>query len=142
MRLTVSRGSGFWADLGTSAIGSSGFALETKTDLNGLKTYSPGQFVKLGEGAHSRPFRAYMVYDGAWDGNEPTAAARRINSGTSLPKVIDVVWLSANGQATGISTLQQSSDTDAWYSLDGRRLSGKPAKKGMYINNGKKVIIK
>ena len=119
-----------------------GFALETKTDLNGLKTYSPGQFVKLGEGAHSRPFRAYMVYDGAWDGNEPTAAARRINSGTSLPKVIDVVWLSANGQATGISTLQQSGDTDAWYSLDGRRLSGKPAKKGMYINNGKKVIIK
>lgn len=130
------------AELATELGRAYGFALETKTDLNGQKTYSPGQFVKLGEGAHSRPFRAYMVYDGAWDGNEPTAAARRINSGTSLPKVIDVVWLSANGQATGISTLQQSSDTDAWYSLDGRRLSGKPATKGLYINNGKKVIIK
>ena len=29
-----------------------------------------------------------------------------------------------------------------WYTLDGRRLSDKPAKKGLYINNGKKVVIK
>ena len=29
-----------------------------------------------------------------------------------------------------------------WYTLDGVRLSGKPTKKGMYINNGKKVIVK
>jgi hypothetical protein len=28
------------------------------------------------------------------------------------------------------------------YTLDGRRLSGKPSQKGIYINNGKKVIIK
>jgi hypothetical protein len=31
---------------------------------------------------------------------------------------------------------------DEWYSLDGRRLSGKPTTKGVYINNGKKVAIK
>ena len=30
----------------------------------------------------------------------------------------------------------------AWYSLDGRRLSGKPAKSGVYIVNGKKIVIK
>ena len=29
-----------------------------------------------------------------------------------------------------------------WYTLDGRRLSGKPAQKGIYINNGKKVVNK
>ena len=29
-----------------------------------------------------------------------------------------------------------------WYSLDGRRLSGKPTKKGVFINNGRKVVIK
>lgn len=32
--------------------------------------------------------------------------------------------------------------TDQWYSLGGQRLSGKPTTKGLYINNGKKVIIK
>lgn len=29
-----------------------------------------------------------------------------------------------------------------WFTLDGRRLSGKPTKKGMYLYNGKKLVIK
>jgi len=29
----------------------------------------------------------------------------------------------------------------AWYTLDGRRLSGKPTQKGIYIVNGKKVVL-
>jgi hypothetical protein len=28
-----------------------------------------------------------------------------------------------------------------WYSLDGRKLSGKPTQKGLYIHGGKKVVI-
>ena len=31
---------------------------------------------------------------------------------------------------------------DAWYSLDGVRLSGKPTQSGMYINKGKKILVK
>ena len=31
---------------------------------------------------------------------------------------------------------------DTWYSLDGRKLDGKPKAKGLYIVNGKKMIIK
>ena len=27
-----------------------------------------------------------------------------------------------------------------WYDLDGRKLSGKPSQKGIYINNGRKVL--
>ena len=30
----------------------------------------------------------------------------------------------------------------AWFDLQGRRLTGKPTAKGLYINNGKKVVIK
>lgn len=33
-------------------------------------------------------------------------------------------------------------DNGAWYDLNGRKLAGKPAQKGIYINNGKKTIIK
>jgi hypothetical protein len=29
-----------------------------------------------------------------------------------------------------------------WYTVDGRKLQGKPTKKGMYILNGKKVVVK
>lgn len=35
-----------------------------------------------------------------------------------------------------------SSFREGWYTLDGRKLSGKPSQKGIYINNGKKIIIK
>ena len=31
---------------------------------------------------------------------------------------------------------------DAWYDLSGRRLSGRPTASGLYINNGKKIVIK
>jgi hypothetical protein len=31
---------------------------------------------------------------------------------------------------------------NCWYDLNGRQLSGKPAAKGIYINKGKKVVIK
>ena len=30
----------------------------------------------------------------------------------------------------------------AWYTLDGRKLDGKPTKSGVYIRDGKKVVIK
>ena len=29
-----------------------------------------------------------------------------------------------------------------WYTIDGRRVAGKPAKKGIYVKNGKKVVIR
>ena len=32
--------------------------------------------------------------------------------------------------------------SEKWYSLDGRRLQGEPSQKGLYIKNGKKVIIR
>ena len=44
----------------------------------------------------------------------------------------------------GITTTNFTNDTnfDAWYNLNGRRLDGKPSRAGVYINNGKKVVIK
>ena len=32
--------------------------------------------------------------------------------------------------------------SDVWYTLDGRRLNGKPMERGLYINEGKKIFIK
>lgn len=45
---------------------------------------------------------------------------------------------------TGIESID-SEDTDdngTWHTLDGRRLEGKPVKKGVYIKDGRKYIIK
>jgi hypothetical protein len=29
-----------------------------------------------------------------------------------------------------------------WYTLDGRKMNGRPAQKGVYINNGRAVVVK
>ena len=47
--------------------------------------------------------------------------------------------------ATEILTTNFTNSTNsdnAWYSLDGRKLSGKPTQRGIYINNDKRVVIK
>ncbi len=45
---------------------------------------------------------------------------------------------------TGIETMSdvRGQMSDVWYDLNGRRLEMKPATKGVYINNGRKVVIK
>ena len=51
-------------------------------------------------------------------------------------------WL-CEGSTTGIKTMEDGrwKMEDVWYTLDGRRLSGKPSQKGIYIYKGKKVCI-
>ncbi len=48
-----------------------------------------------------------------------------------------------NSIATSIDQVQSSKlkvQSDGWYTIDGRRLSGKPNTKGVYILNGRKVV--
>lgn len=46
-------------------------------------------------------------------------------------------------QATGIISISNPSlNGGEWYDLSGRKLSGKPTQKGVYINNGRSVVIK
>ena len=46
-------------------------------------------------------------------------------------------------EETGISTATASMrQADSWYSIDGRQLQTKPVTKGIYVNNGRKVVIK
>ena len=48
-------------------------------------------------------------------------------------------------ETTGIENLNPahaSESEGSWFTLDGRRINGKPSQRGIYINNGKKVVIK
>ncbi len=42
---------------------------------------------------------------------------------------------------TGINSVSIDTGRDAWYTTDGRKLNGKPAKKGVYIHRGKKIVL-
>ena len=49
----------------------------------------------------------------------------------------------SDSEATGIRPIVNCQLSIVnWYDLNGRRLQGKPTKKGVYIQNGKKVVVK
>lgn len=45
-------------------------------------------------------------------------------------------------EATGIKALDTVTDDGAWYTVEGIKLQGKPTRKGVYLHNGKSVIMK
>ena len=52
--------------------------------------------------------------------------------------------LNFGDETTGVTaplSIQNGEGTDAWYTLDGRRLSNKPTMKGIYLKGGKKIAI-
>ena len=113
-----------------------------------------GQFVKVGGYVRIKPMRAYLQYTGIDSQFANARAAATTSDDTlpetsddTLPETIGVRLISANGEVTAIGTLytrtgEVSFDSEAWYTLDGKRLNAKPNTKGIYVNNGKKVVIK
>ena len=120
----------------TAPTGTYGFSAQ---DANAGITL--GQFVKVGSYVRIKPMRCYLE-------NESFAGARGTNrAAEQLPETIKVRLISANGEVNAIDTISTKTgegtiDNGAWYSLDGRRIEGKPSTKGIYVNNGKKVVIK
>ena len=67
------------------------------------------------------------------------------NSGSSNARGL-LQFVIDDEEPTGITEFETSTtkepDTDVWYTLDGRRLSVKPTKAGIYIHQGQKEYIK
>ena len=72
-------------------------------------------YFKIGDGAAARQLTAFNINFGDEDSTQ----------GVTTPLV--------NRRGTG---------DEAWFTIDGRRLDGKPSRAGVYINNGVKVVIK
>ena len=49
-----------------------------------------------------------------------------------------------DGETTSLASMEdvRCKMEDVWYTLDGRKLQGKPTVKGLYIHNGKTIMIK
>ena len=122
-----------------------GFAGSTK-DVDGERV-TAGEFVRAKVGAKIRPTSCYLKWVEPFDYAPARGMTRGAAADEELPQRITVKLVSASGETTAIGTLdtttgEVSFDSEAWYTLDGVKLSGKPSTKGIYINNGKKVVIK
>ena len=112
-----------------------GFAAKSGEAVGG-EAVEAGQFVRFAPGAFIKPMRCYLSYVGT-EAPAPARGLTRSAAATDdLPQSITVRLVSRSGET------KMTFDSEAWYTLDGVRLSGKPSRKGIYINNGKKVAIK
>ena len=102
-------------------------------------TVNPGDFVKAAAGASIAPFRAFLQC------NTVTNAPRR-GAAENLPSRMTVRLVNADGETTSLTPnspgLSKGEGSEYWYDLSGRKLDKQPTQKGVYINNGKKVVIK
>ena len=55
---------------------------------------------------------------------------------------IRAINLGFDEEENGISEIKAETENADWYTLDGRKLMEKPVEKGIYINGGRKVMIK
>ena len=84
-------------------------------------------------------FRAYFQLNNGLTCGDPSNpnAARAITLNFGDDEATGIVSAEAN---SSLFTLHSS--LSEWFTLDGRRLDGQPTQRGIYINNGKKVVIK
>ena len=108
----------------------------TKTQVNALSDNTSsyfilksGQFVRITQDGQCSPNRAYIKISGGPDTGGPGFDNTQ-NLTMTFP-----------GDATGITSHEvQSTQNDAWYTLQGTQVN--QPQKGIFIKNGKKIVIK
>lgn len=127
-------------------------------DANNVTAISEGQIAynKLKkvttESAHFNTRQIYVLYNNEFvlnkEGNLENGKVymENPNYNTSspfpAPARLTIIW----GNETNIEDIQTNGamevGNERWYTIDGRRLNGKPNAKGLYILNGKKKVVK
>ncbi len=111
--------------------------LEAKTTANN-ETYGPWNR------AEGKKYYGFNGTDFVWIREAGNVAAHRcwIELSTTAASAAPQIRLIFSS-TTGIESVDREQSTvDGWYDLNGRRLPGKPTKKGVYIVNGKKMVVK
>lgn len=135
-----------------------------KTDFSGSKLLSDGSLKMLCASMSVNPSTGRLFSFDGMDGevariivNIPADyllgmyEVSFLNAKTSNPDGKKTLLANMGGninvvsETTGISDSQFTTDdsqSDTWYTLDGRKLLNKPTQKGVYIVNGKKQVVK
>lgn len=90
-------------------------------------------------GFHKFDKRFYLPYYKAYLHIPSTGGSARAITFSFANDITDVKTVSGDNVQSSMFNAQYS---DVWYTINGVNLSGKPTAPGMYINNGKKILIK
>lgn len=103
------------------------------TDEDGTYLFlKDNDFVASNGTATLKAFRGYFAFNDKF-----------IISPTVLSSSAKAVTFEIDGIETAIESIDgYTVAREGWYDLNGRKLGAKPTAKGIYINNGKKVVVK
>lgn len=110
----------------------------------GATFYGNASDAKITTGYNYTIGQSYGLYNGEFvliDTDNGIAANRcllNVGGTNSAPKLVIC------SEVTEVKEVNASLEVkdDSWYTIDGRKLNGKPTAKGVYINNGHKIVIK
>lgn len=132
----------------TSGGGIGGNSTKTKLEVSGRYTTLEAISVNYGKGC------IYDLYSLTLNDGQEIVSPSGVSFNTSMKAVCynsgglyngTVVIKGPSGIATGVDPIENGKlviSNNEWYTVDGRKLSGKPTQKGIYIQHGKKVVIR
>ena len=114
---------------------------------------NPLQVVTEGAGKDVKVGEVYMLYNDVFYYTQAGIIPQNgiyldpnvLNDNSQQTKARSRLLIGGTGNTTGISNVitndKAKVNNDAWYTLDGRQLNGTPGQKGIYIRNGKKMVV-
>jgi hypothetical protein len=145
--------SGYNAQTGLAWSEGSGFTFfgnagDVDISASNASSTTEGGFIYVGRNANAPV--SYVLRNGQFilvDQNQGLAAHRCVlnvetggMSAYQAPKKLTI----SKDDITGVKEVKEVREVkdDSWYTLDGRKLNGKPTKKGIYVNGERKVVVK
>lgn len=114
-----------------------------KVEAAQIYTFYMGEFVLTKKGTLSEG--KFYIYNPNYTAT-PTEEDEQEQQGGGNAPSLSILRFVIEDEPTGIFNIKDEAlkikNDDSWFSLDGRKLSGKPTKAGLYIKNGHKTVIK
>jgi hypothetical protein len=84
----------------------------------------------------------YSLTNSVFDVNDSELMSISLKGMNGRIAVENVILVTANSNTTGIGKVTTDKSMESWYTLDGRKLDSQPTKKGFFIKNGKKFVVR
>ncbi|MBQ3361063.1 MAG: hypothetical protein IJG46_02890, partial [Prevotella sp.] len=85
----------------------------------------------------------YSIQEESEDIKVPAGkAVLYLRQAASSPSYSSIIQLVNTGEVTNINGIEKDADESDWYDMSGRKFDGRPTKKGVYIKNNKKIVIR
>ena len=105
------------------------------------KFFSGSEVVLRAEGGQ-QPVKGWQIVQVNNDGSQTENTVNNEQYTFTMPSCKSLT-VNALFEISGIRTVTiPNKQSDSWYSLDGRRLNGRPQYRGLYIHAGRKVVVK